>query len=823
MLELQNGSTPLGDASAAQLPSFRTGLPDASAQPLLDLGQGAAAGLAAPQQLPEPTSQPLSLEPQAVETAASSSSSLVFTALSSKADGADAVSPKDDTDSLVGLILDGAIANPTVSPQNDSLPTATNLGVLIGNRAIAGSVTASDELDFYQFQLDAVSDIHLMLADMSSDADLYLIWDRNQNGQVDSGEVLDGSEQVGASVDVLTFNNLGQGEYYIAVSQYSGATNYSLYSSASPDGGIVHHDGTLRADQFALSRTNAYTVISGNGNVDFGQGYADVLNLSNISVNAVSQLNLATATGGGVLYNTGNGMRVFDAMSLSNGQQILMEGLDGIQFLEGYYSLNSGILPNDPLFQEQWNLHMMGVHSAWRFTQGSSEVLVGVQDTGLGMTSSGRLHPDLVASRTYGYTNNMGDDFSDGDSSHGTAVQGIIAGASNNGIGMSGINWYSDVVNLDVLGGDSSDFDLDEATQIMTEYAQSTGRRLVVNMSLGVHGPSEGHMPGLEQLIAQNINNALFVIAAGNDDEGFLSYPATLSQSYSNVISVGASWGTQDWYGNATDPGDRITYDGWWGSNFGYGLSLMGPSEVITTEASLDAGFTYNLNAGTSSTRVPFNGTSAAAPNVAGVASLVWSANPNLSATEVHTILRETAYDLGFNGYDYEYGAGFVNADAAVRRAMAIAGTPLRQQSAQQGLSALVAGLLPSFSGNPTGVMVPAAAIAVEAAIAVALEAAPTSDRTEPSISFEPLMQSSLFTRAVQAEDSGSAPGSDWVAAEVGTEAGESALSWAAKAVYAAEDALFSNDSLFAAIDQLPWSTDLLSGDLLSGGVLAAA
>ncbi|PSB14041.1 hypothetical protein C7B65_26795 [Phormidesmis priestleyi ULC007] len=57
---------------------------------------------------------------------------------------------------------------------------------------------------------------------------------------------------------------------------------------------------------------------------------------------------------------------------------------------------------------------------------------------------------------------------------------------------------------------------------------------------------------------------------------------------------------------------------------------------------------------------------------MAGVASLVWSANPNLTATQVQTILSGTAYDLGARGYDPVYGSGFVNADAAVRRAIAI-------------------------------------------------------------------------------------------------------------------------------------------------------
>lgn len=134
-----------------------------------------------------------------------------------------------------------------------------------------------------------------------------------------------------------------------------------------------------------------------------------------------------------------------------------------------------------------------------------------------------------------------------------------------------------------------------------------------------------------------------------------LSYPAILANAYSNVIAVGASWGTQDWFGQATNPGDRISYPGWWGSNYGWGLSLMGPSEVIATRAELgwsDVQFGYNLNApmwpyGTE----PFNGTSATAPNVSGVASLVWSANPGLSAVDVHGILARTAYDLGATGW----------------------------------------------------------------------------------------------------------------------------------------------------------------------------
>jgi subtilisin family serine protease len=443
--------------------------------------------------------------------------------------------------------------------------------------------------------------------------------------------------------------------------------------------GIQHYQGSLRADAFKFVYGNAVSIYSGNGNIDFGAGFADLLDLSSISVSAVAKWNPADAISGGKVVNLGNGVRVFDELVLSDGSTILMEGLDGLLFQEGFYHLNEGFLPNDPLFNSQWNLHMMGVHNAWRFTQGSDNILLGVQDTGLGVSNWGYFHADIDPSRTFGIQSNLGDDFSGdqiGETSHGTGVQGIMAATSNNGIGLSGINWYSDVVNLDVLGGEINDYDLDLATQLMTDYARDTGRRVVINMSLGAHGLPPGAMPAFEQLIARNMENALFVVAAGNEDSWMLSYPANLANSYGNVIAVGASWGTRDWNGGMTNPGERISYSGWWGSNFGQGLSLMGPSEVISTRAAnewWDLNFSYHLNTPQSSYFEPFNGTSAAAPNVAGVASLVWSANPFLSATQVHGILANTAFDLGSFGYDHEYGNGFVNADAAVRTAIALA------------------------------------------------------------------------------------------------------------------------------------------------------
>ena len=301
----------------------------------------------------------------------------------------------------------------------------------------------------------------------------------------------------------------------------------------------------------------------------------------------------------------------------------------------------------------------MGVHNAWRFTKGTKNVMIGIQDTGLGTDSNGKIHSDLRK------PDSIGKNYLDESEnfSHGTLVQGSIAAKSNNKKGGAGINWKSDLMHVDVVGDDALDYNLATATQGMIDKANAEGKRLVVNLSL-----TGGYSVEFEQMIAANQDKALFVIAAGNGNSNSIASPADLAAKYGNVVAVGASWGTQDWYGNDTTPGERVSYSNWWGSNYGEGLTLTAPSEFVATSASSNSSsqfdFSYNDK---------FNGTSASTANVSGVASLVWSINSNLSAIQIKAIISETAYDLGNEGYDTFYGNGFINADAAVRRALAIA------------------------------------------------------------------------------------------------------------------------------------------------------
>ena len=404
----------------------------------------------------------------------------------------------------------------------------------------------------------------------------------------------------------------------------------------------------------------------------------DTLEFSNISVDQVEEVNLANTDKGGIVFETKNGDRVFDYIALDDGTKVLFESIDRLVFKDDFFNLNFN--PDDTYFHDQWNLHMIGVQNAWRLTTGSDDVLIGVQDSGLGIDADGKYHSDLRDTLHYdngnGVFSNLKDEFfkeagidsSPQTISHGTSVQGIIAADTNNGTGIAGINWNSDVYHIDNdVDNNPGDLSSVEATQQMIDQANSQGQNLIINMSWGAQtfGNLHPNHSDFEKLVADN-PNTMFVIAAGNfghlGKEGIDS-PAVLAKTYDNVIAVGASWGNKDATGAAQTPGTRIEYEDVWGSAYGEGLTLMAPSEVLATNATRKGGFDYSFK---------FGGTSAATPHVTGVASLVWSANPNLTAAEVKEILSETAYDLGKEGYDLEYGHGLVNADAAVRRAIAL-------------------------------------------------------------------------------------------------------------------------------------------------------
>ncbi|MBD2103740.1 pre-peptidase C-terminal domain-containing protein [Leptolyngbya sp. FACHB-261] len=118
----------------------------------------------------------------------------------------------------------------TTSPSN-LLPTEVNVGALSGTRTFADAVNNSDTIDTYRFSLSSGRNVNFSLSGLSADADIRLVRDGNNNGILDSGEVLGQSARAGSVAESInTF--LSSGNYIAEVYQFSGDTNYTLSLSA---------------------------------------------------------------------------------------------------------------------------------------------------------------------------------------------------------------------------------------------------------------------------------------------------------------------------------------------------------------------------------------------------------------------------------------------------------------------------------------------------------------------------------------------------------------------------------------------------------------
>ncbi len=134
---------------------------------------------------------------------------------------------------------------------DDSIDQAYNVRTLNGSRHFNGSLggrtnqegsTGADRQDFYRFDLGTTSDFSLSLTGMTSNANVEVIRDANQNGRIDDGEVIAVSTSSGINPESILMQGLGAGKYIVRVYQDLNTTptdtNYSLTLLASPGLGL---------------------------------------------------------------------------------------------------------------------------------------------------------------------------------------------------------------------------------------------------------------------------------------------------------------------------------------------------------------------------------------------------------------------------------------------------------------------------------------------------------------------------------------------------------------------------------------------------------
>ncbi len=343
------------------------------------------------------------------------------------------------------------------------------------------------------------------------------------------------------------------------------------------------------------------------------------------------------------------------------------------------------LIPNDPRYGEQWHYRYtpgtsegLNLPLAWSIGTGSTDTVVAVIDTGI------LNHPDLAGRIVQGYDfiddsfiandgdGRDGDPLDPGDwvsgkecgllmsydsSWHGTHVAGTIGAASNNAVGVAGVNWQAKILPVRALGkcgGMTSD--------IVDAVRWSAGLPVagapananpadVINLSLGGQGDcTPFEQEAFDDVIAAG---ATVVIAAGNDNGNAVGFSPGNCDSIITVAATDRS-------------GNRASY-----SNYGTIVEVSAPGgETGFIKAN---GVLSTLNDGetTPGNHIYdyYQGTSMATPHVAGLASLLLGLDPTLTPAQVLTLLQDNArlFPGGSSCDTSLCGAGIVDAYASMR------------------------------------------------------------------------------------------------------------------------------------------------------------
>jgi subtilisin family serine protease len=300
-----------------------------------------------------------------------------------------------------------------------------------------------------------------------------------------------------------------------------------------------------------------------------------------------------------------------------------------------------------------WAHGKIRLSTAWKISKGASSVRVAVLDEGVD-TSHPALKAAVVAERDF-IGDNGNSAMPDGNDAHGTACAGIILARGSKAPGLAP---KCSLVAARIAMDDGSGnwvFD-DYATADAIDWCWRNDAAVLSN-SWGGGAPSDAisRAFGRARTQGRGGKGAVVCIAAGNDQIP-IDFPGNLN----GYVTVGASNPKDERKSKTSSDGEN-----WWGSNFGPTMWLIAPGVFIhTTDISGANGYEPGDYTAT------FNGTSSATPHVAGAAALMLSANPNLTASAVRTLLSSTAKPIARqSGWTKEIGYGRLDVGAAVAAA----------------------------------------------------------------------------------------------------------------------------------------------------------
>ena len=337
-------------------------------------------------------------------------------------------------------------------------------------------------------------------------------------------------------------------------------------------------------------------------------------------------------------------------------------------------------IPNDPLFDKQWYLSAIGAPAAWDIGVGTRQTVVAVLDSGVDPN-----HPDMVGNiwtnpgeiagngiddDANGYVDDAhGWDFVEGDNTpepdvseaftvdgvaHGTVIAGIIGAVGNNGEGVAGVSWQTQIMPLRILD-DYGSGDSGNAREAIL-YAVANGAD-VINLSFTGFDA--------DKLLQNDIRDAYeagvtVVAAVGNDNHGGLNldetpvYPVCFGAEGADWVIGVAATTAEDTKASFSNYGANCT------DISAPGVGIFG----LMYQNDDWSDFPSYYEDG-------WAGTSVASPIVAGAVALLRSAYPTLTPSLIRTVLQLSVDPLKEKGTDAtgKLGPGRLN----VGRAMQIA------------------------------------------------------------------------------------------------------------------------------------------------------
>ncbi len=351
------------------------------------------------------------------------------------------------------------------------------------------------------------------------------------------------------------------------------------------------------------------------------------------------------------------GGKVADAISMDNSRVLVLTvptksaslvtkaiGTTGVaKYVEPSIEYHINMEPNDPYWNgseiKQWGPQKVQADYAWNTTTGSSSILVAVVDTGIDYN-----HPDLQANYIplgRDWVNNDADPKDD--NGHGTHCAGIIAATLNNGIGIAGLAQVK-IMSEKALSASGSGGSVGLANAIVDAVDQ--GAKIISN-SWGSNTESQVISQAIDYAVAHGV---LVLVAAGNSGKEEKEYPASNPQ----VVSVGAT--------NIFDTIASFSTYGDWVDVSAPGVMIYSTMPTYHVDMNNEPRFTMTYSYA--------NGTSMACPMAAGVAALILSKYPNMTANLLRYQLENTCDDLGAPGIDKYFGHGRVNAKTGVEQTL---------------------------------------------------------------------------------------------------------------------------------------------------------